>query len=328
MAIDILEANVSFSGSVKIYKNNGSYGGISNFETGGGGIRAMVSSISFTGNTVFEGNCATTNGGAIAALLKTTLSFSGNVTFSNNSANGKGGAIFLTDSSIISNANITFISNRAQNGGAMYFEDGANIILKQNGALSTSYNYAYEYGGGIYHSDAITPSQCELSYYQKLPPIFLPSCFIDVVIFLNNTSLLLASSNDSAGKDGSFLYGGLLDKCQVLVFNNTAAGNVALSVSLLYEILLNLNISSVESTHTSMTKPITSQPYVLCFCESIHEKNCSEVKSLETYRGRKFTVSLITLAQGNSISSTPLHESYKFSATARLNITVPSRELH
>lgn len=323
IAIDLLEANVSFSGNVKISKNFGSTGGIATFETGGGCIRAMVSYISFTGLTVFEDNHATTNGGAITLLLKTTLIFSGIVIFSNNNANQNGGAIFATDSKIISNGNITFTSNRAQNGGAMYFENGATMTLEQHSVLTTSYNYATKYGGAIYHSDAITPSQCKLQSGSILSSdsieqaaILLPSCFIDVVLLLNNTAdyFLIASINDSAGNDGNFLYGGLLDKCQILVLNNSIKGEVHVNVTLFYTILVNPNISSITSM--PINKPITSEPYELCFCETFHEYDCPEVKTVQTYRGTKFIVSLLALAQGRTISSTSVRA--KPSITARV----------
>ena len=223
IAIDLLEANISFTGNVKINKNSGRDGGIHTFDTGGGAIRAMVSHIYFRGTTVIENNLSTLHGGAVTLLMKSTISFSGNVLFRNNSAVIYGGAVFASDSTIIlNNVFINFTNNSAENGGALYFENGAIVTVQHNVSLTTSLNQAAKYGGAIYHSDAITPPQCEhISQEHTADDSLwtLPKCFIDFVLVGNSTPLILSSVNDSAECDGDFLYGGLLDKCQVLMYS-------------------------------------------------------------------------------------------------------------
>ena len=317
IAIHLLKSNASFSGNVNVSSNIGWDGGIRGINTGGGAIRAMVASIYFTGSTVFEDNFSALNGGAITLLLQSTISFSGVVLFRNNSAAINGGAIFATDSAIsLNNATINFTSNSAQkDGGALYFQDGATINIQAATKLTTNFNQAAKYGGAIYHSDAVTSTQCELTNQNQVEDnaLTLPKCFIDLIVVVGHIPLTLASINDSAGYDGNFLYGGLLDKCQVLVYHNTGHLNVSLFYT---QIILNPNVSMIESEHTGASRAIASEPYVLCFCESDSKYNCSEMRSVVTFRGRTFTASLLALSQGNTLSSTNLR--VKLSTTARL----------
>ena len=78
------------------------------------------------------------------------------------------------------------------------------------------------------------------------------------------------------------------------------------------EILINPNISTIKSKNIA----ITSQPYELCICESNVNYSCSKVTTIATYRGRTFTISVLALAQGNTISSANVRA--KLSKTAQL----------
>ena len=72
---------------------------------------------------------------------------------------------------------------------------------------------------------------------------------------------LIYSINDTAGYDGSFLYGGLLDKC-VEIMTQIANKNIFVVTQTL---LLKNSITSSEDTTSTI---ISSEAYVLCFCES------------------------------------------------------------
>ena len=315
IAIVLAGSNITFSGKVNINCNIGKTDSTAFLGTGGGGgILALASIVSFTGNVTLEDNSATTNGGAIMLTMKSTLLLSGVVLFRNNTANGNGGAIFATDSTIIASSTITFTSNKAQNGGAMHFQNGAKISLHRNSSLATFSNFAVERGGAIYHSDAIAPSQCNSTMEVAPTESALPGCFIDVTFYSNNIYLLLLSFNNSAGISGGFLYGGLLDKCLIVSFDYSIPGVTVIGTSLFYSaILANPNISSIQD------QTISSEPYLLCSCESVQDYNCSSgsVEGITTDRGRKFTVSLLTLAQANTLSSAQLRA--KLSPTARLS---------
>ncbi len=317
-AIFVADSNVTFSGDTRISENIGEIGG---------GIRAVKSSVFFMGTIVFETNNAiATDGGAIF-MFNTHLLLAGIVLFENNSAVENGGAISVTGtSSIILSGNVTFASNQAEIGGAMYFENGATVMVKLNTSLVTSHNYATKQGGAIYHTDSIISSQCKFTRSEDdeddnvdIDISGLPNCFLLLefqVLYNGSRAPWSISSNyDSAGVDGGFLYGGLLDKCQVFITYKEDS-IIAFGVETLYYMMLDYKILNVKSKDTAVSKPVTSEPYVLCFCESNQEFNCSDVKSIETYRGRKFTVRILALSQGDTVSSTPLRA--ELSPTARL----------
>ncbi len=303
----VLQSNLTFSGDLTIYKNVGS------------GIGATGPSIiSFTGNTVFEENWAGINGGgAIKMSLKTNLLFSGVTVFRNNTAEGNGGAIFASDSHSIIGNKSTFISNRAGNGGAMYFEYGATIALQQNTTLITSYNHASKYGGALYHKDAVRFTQCQFDYseWKRDDDVScLPSCFLILLqLDMDYAPYVISSCDDSAGTDGSFLYGGLTDRCQL-----TADDEFGYHPTVLYPILIRLKVLNITSKNTTTAKNITSEAYELCFCESSQEYNCTETRSIQTYRGKKFTLTLLALVQGNTIVTSPQPVRAKLSRTTRI----------
>ena len=68
--------------------------------------------------------------------------------------------------------------------------------------------------------------------------LFLPSCFLGLENFTFNKKLAtpysIKSYNDSAGLDGHFLYGGLMDRCKII---NTHEH--VIEMYLLYEVVAN-----------------------------------------------------------------------------------------
>ena len=149
--------------------------------------------------------------------INTKLLLNRSVLFKNNNC----GAIASTDKSHITVCDsVTFESNWGEMGGAMYLRD-SNIILQQHSSIVTLYNRATLYGDVIFHMDNINKYQCSFAvstYRGKL--IQLPECFLELEnlkFSQSNKSTLyeIHSCNDSAGIDGQFIYGGLMDKCHV-----------------------------------------------------------------------------------------------------------------
>ena len=315
-AVFVAKSNISFSGGTKMHRNVGELGG---------GIRAIDSSVFITGTAVFEENYASNDNGGAIFMFTAHLNLNGIVLFESNEAFENGGAISAGDLSSITLSNqVTFISNTARDkGGAMYFDNGATITLNKNTTLTTSHNHALTYGGAIYHSDSLTSTQCEFEISVNDLAIMekLPRCFFNFESESfrkgNPAPWAITSTNDSAGKDGGFLYGGLLDKCQASIYVKIR-NMIQIVVDVLYSILMTYDILEIKSNDTAIAQPISSAPYVLCFCESNQEYNCSKVMHIETYRGRKFTVSLLTLAQGDYITSTPVRA--ELGSTARIKV--------
>ena len=115
---------------------------------GGGGIIALSSTLTFTGNTTFLDNSASCSvaGGAIYTL-GSTVSFKGINNFINNSASGDGGAIFTYNTILQFSGTNNFIKNSAENGGALFIN---NTIVSLSGTNSFIINSARHGGGAIF----------------------------------------------------------------------------------------------------------------------------------------------------------------------------------
>ena len=281
--------NITFK-DIKVTKNTNS------------AICIHKSKIRFSGMSQIVGNSGAT-GGALYLSYGTVL-FGGTTSFENNSADASGGAIYALSTNMTFSDTMIFTANSAENGGAMFFKTLSFLTLEEHTKVSFSYNHASKYGGGIFHEDTITPSQCQ--YTTKSAYLELPKCFIQLNIPLSLGSIAtlhieLSSNLDTAGKDGSFMYGGLLDRCRLHEESNriNTYDNFGKIVSI--EVLKRRGVFRVTQQNTT-AEAISSEPYELCFCN--HDVvNCTEVLRKEVHRGETFTVPLIATTQGGSSST-------------------------
>jgi predicted outer membrane repeat protein len=174
-ALTISNSNITFTGTTCIFNHTG------------GAVIAEESSIVFENDTIFDSNNGR-DGGALNSLQGTVL-FLGHTRFQRNQADGNGGALYAVGTSIHFQNHVSFISNTARvNGGAIYLDTGATLTLKTfitswnnpsiaRSQLSTSHNFAHQYGGGIYHVDSPTTHQCSVIHsfevFKKMPYCFL-----------------------------------------------------------------------------------------------------------------------------------------------------------
>ena len=260
-------------------------------------ICSHASSLEFTSSaTLFCGNTANNgNGGAIciwSADEKVILSRNTKTHFMNNSADS-GGALYGFKTEIEFNEDITFLFNSAKRGGAMYLED-VTFTFSSGMNLNTSYNNALEYGGALYHVDAITHYQCQ----DRVLKLRLPYCFIQ----LSGTGkIAIYSYYNSAGKDGSFLYGGLLDRCRLKIL-------LTESFYIRDYSMLKQKIHIMQPNNTN--NAISSKPYKLLF------HNNSDQFEIRVHRGEEFNLSVYVIAQYESHVDTLI--TTKLSNTARL----------
>ena len=152
-AIVAINTNVIVSGNSKFAHNHCE----SSFCTGGGGITALRSSLTFTGNTTFSENNATFNGGgAIYASDNTIISFTGTNNFINNSAYD-GGAIYTSDTILSFNGTNYFINNSVYHGVGGAICTLTNAVLSFIGTNNFINNSAYNsLGGAIYTANNIS----------------------------------------------------------------------------------------------------------------------------------------------------------------------------
>ena len=291
-ALCFSESDVKFSGRhVEITNNTGKFGG---------GINSTRSSISFISNiTIIEHNRAY-SGGAIYSLYG-TISFKEHVEMAYNTAEENGGAIFLVGTAITIEYRVCFSYNSARKGGAIYFQNAASLTLVAHSVLNTSRNFATEFGGAIYSEDVAVPIQCnsEIHVDQVDDEIAsLPYCFIQLRIKIIGNRIPepinISSNYDSAGKDGSFLYGGMLDRCQMDIKELFEPKKIV-PYSLLKDKIFDIKTSQ----NNNESKSVTSKPYQLCFCE-----DCSRMRSIEVHRGQVWTLALKAIDQIKAPTST------------------------
>ena len=263
----------------------------------GGGIRASHSTIDIVGNTSLVGNSAT-YGGAVNTFHG-KISIQGPTPFINNTANKEGGALYAAGTKTKILNKVVFTYNLANgSGGALYFENRAslNISASKNLLLVSSYNYAHQYGGLMYHEDSASVSQCSYSDSGKKYEFGkLPECF-HITHTDNNKYPSIVSNNNSAGSKGSFLFGGLLNKCQIT--SDTHSGSSYVNSMQDFYINYEWFITGTE---------ISSKPYSLCLCSDIDIfMTCSTSRTLhkQVYRGQKFTVSLLAEGQVDITATT------------------------
>jgi predicted outer membrane repeat protein len=275
----------------------------------GGGIYSLNSSLSLS-YTRFVSNRAL-SGGAMY-LFHGTMLFSGATVFSTNSAERDGGALYAIGTNIHLHQTIEFTANSALNGGGVYLNIEATMTWSINTNYISSNNTALSYGGGIFHTDNPVPIQCR--YDKNIEYSELPYCFMlfnetEQSIFLQNNTTVV-SSYDSAGLSGHFLYGGQLDRCQLHHLSQQV-------IQSSYQFLKIIRILRTDTR--TQENIIASKPYYLCFCDGSSEgQSCIRSLDKVVYRGQSFTVSLLAIAQADSIVSTSVTAAV--SSTARLKL--------
>ena len=183
----------------------------------------------------------------------------------------------------------SFISNAAVRGGAMHLDHQSSMYIQPLACMLFENNKANEYGGAIYVVDITGNNTC--------PPVLdLPSrneCFVYMISDeMSETGRInLTFQGNIAGKRGSVLYGGMLNKC-----NN----------SYLEENVLHLFNSSIKDE--TKVAAISSNP-VLCFCTESgpHERKCDEEKRIDAFPGQKVNVSVIAIDQTDTPIQTAIH---------------------
>ena len=97
----------------------------------------------------------------------------------------------------------------------MFFKR-ASITLsyhKHGPVLITSFNSAREFGGVIYYRDNPTFLSVPTAL-EQFDHTTLSNCFLQFQKFLTVLDAIIVSRNDSAEREGNFMFGGLMDRCR------------------------------------------------------------------------------------------------------------------
>ena len=157
--------------------------------------------------------------------------------------------------------------------------------------------------------------------------MLLPKCFLRFINFnfsFTNISQYppqyqIISINDTAGVDGQFMYGGLMDKCSI-------EDEEKIDFKLLYNIVFEYKILHIQPfIESENLHAISSEAFTLCFCETNHVFNCTGSFNISTYRGSRFNVSVLALSQGNATTAPVILA--KVNNTARLKLNQYSKQI-
>ena len=311
----------SFQSTV-IYTRESSTHFSNNQARDGSAILAIESTIIIYGETTITNNniitIADRNGGGIS-LKQSRLEIKGKCNLVNNSA-VRGGGIHASSSTIAvyQPGILQVINNDAEFGGGMYLEVNSNLYVLKMDALNTTVNSSIEgllfsshesstnidssdifflnftgniakYGGALYVADVTNSGTC-------LPQ---NECFIQTLalhlttssVYINTVNILF--SENTATVQGSNLFGGLLDRCIPTPFAEVYRKQTKMYYSgasyLPY-------ISQMSQNHS-----ISSHPVRVCFCNTIHEPDCSyQLPTITVKKGETFNVSVVAVDQVNN----------------------------
>ena len=317
------DTKVNWSGRNYFNRNHAHYEG--------GAVYVRASKVNLSGADRFVSNSAAMRGGSISATC-TNLTFRGTTTIQK-STSQQGGAIYVMGSSIvfecatelkknsaqyggavlseISNVSFgkpcreyqgrdnthhpssRFINNTALWGGAVHLDHHSSVRFYPSASALFSHNKATEYGGAIFVVDTVGQNTCP-------PVMYLPSrneCFFHVISneISQTENINLTFEGNTAGKGGSVLYGGMLNKC-----NYSYSGEYTDTVDL-------FNRSITHGTHADETAAISSDP-MMCFCSEGGSPQCVfKVQNETPFPGQKVNVSIVALDQTYTPTQTDIH---------------------
>lgn len=294
----------------------------------GGAIAATDSEIYLNDEVNITNNEAYKSGGGLYLSQSEVHALRESVvTISNNKANTRGGAIHSISSSLqctvtgsdysyqdeirrelYEGALMTIKGNTALQGGALFMEANSRVTLLKDylfytllnvSALSFVENMA-KYGGAIYVDDQSNSGSCASNPFDVNAQ--QSECFIHVIatqaILTANTNYILTNirfNSNNATVSGSTIFGGLLDRCSVSVFNEVDRTlDLTDNQFLSYEgdglqYLFDISIGNSNES-------ISSDAVQLCPCFN-GQQNCSQKvhRNIFVRRGETFTLSMMAV---------------------------------
>ena len=324
-----------------------------------GGIDAFMSRLNFSGHNYFINNTSSGFGGGLSltftnASVQGTLNFSINsgrqggavygissridfdqyadVTFESNIATIQGGAIYSVDSIWNIKGTHKLYKNSATVGGAMSLSGDTKLALNKYTEITYRENHADTNGGAIFFADAISINQCRVDERNSVAFCFKPNstaiqlcrrlsdCFIelraDVPFDASTSNISIAFVNNFAGKSGTAIFGGSIDNCRLYLgggLHDDCGNKIGREYSenplqIMFEI----------STIDNLTSAVSSEPYRVCFCDN-GVPNCELNVTIDTVRGKQFTLSAVTVGQGNYTVPSSVKADFNGNTSAQLS---------
>ena len=267
----------------------------------GGGILAISSRIVISGQLSATKNYVSDTGGGVYVYHSVIIIVHGETTLTNNRASYKGGGIHLVSSSLIlvtrnkEQSYISFHSNSAKYGGGVCLEESSKLYTTTDKDVIKFTNNKADFGGAIYVSDDTNNGTCTSSE-DTLRTTAESDCFFQSIRYnayggnsrtSNVIKTHISFSGNTANTSGAILYGGLLDRCTVNVFDRKA--------------YLKIMYSSQPNFTEGILNFTSSDAVRICFCErSDAEVDCNyQPKPVHVVKGRNFTLSIAAVDHVN-----------------------------
>ena len=238
-------SSVTLSGYNRLVNNSAHYGG---------GMHLTNSSLTSMGTTVFQRNSAATSGGGVHGTMA-IITINGHTTFDRNSATLNGGGLSIS-------------------GNSMCF-----LTVKE--MLYFNGNHAGQYGGAVFIADdpfVYCSTAADWNFWGQ--------CFFQFPEWDENSAdICCTTANNTAGKAGRVLYGGMIDVCRLTPITHRP-GHV-------FDEIFDV------TEHSSKNSVIASDPKHICPCP-YDQPDCS-IHSINTtvYPGETFLVPVVAIGQRN-----------------------------
>lgn len=285
-------STVTLQGKVKFSQNQA---------INGGGILAISSRIVITKQMLATKNYVSDTGGGIYIYHSVIIIIRGSITMADNRAFNKGGGIHLVSSSLVlvtrnkEQSTINFRSNLAKIGGGVCLEESSKLYTTTDEVVIKFTNNMAEFGGAIYVSDDTNNGTCTSSE-NTLSTTSESDCFFQSIRYNayggnSRTSNIIKThilfSGNTANTSGAILYGGLLDRCTVNVFDRKA--------------YMKIMYSSQPNFTEGILNYTSSDAVRICFCERIEaEVDCNyQPQSIKVIKGRNFTLNIAAVDHVN-----------------------------
>ena len=186
--------------------------------------------------------------------------------------------VFLEDDNI-------FYNNSGVRGGGIFLLY-SYLFPRMNTKISFVHNRASEVGGAVYIKE-------ELSPYGNYPCPIRPD--IPPGMPYNETGIMFEFNNNTAKDTGASIYGGYLDTCNTESYKdlNRPVSSDPLSKSSELNSLLHF------TNNRSEVSEISSDPVGVCFCDGSLQNCTQKLRSIKTFPGAQFNVTVLTVGQRN-----------------------------
>ena len=254
-------------------------------------------SFSFT-NCIFKYNkldFETKEGGIVTFILTNSI-----VIEDSNFTSNEGTAIFLQNSNVQFRGSIVFANNSALHGGALSFCQSSKMYLPMgNIHIDFVNNSATSTGGAINVREQCT---------ERIPPCFFQPGYQKNVNF-SELNATLQFINNVAKLAGDAVYGGQIDRCYMVTYNNDFIFKMHHSQKT-FDKIFNL----IDQSNLTWST-ISSSPFGACFCNAaksldfIDTLNCSNMTYLKPVIPGQ-TISIAVAAVGQRNGTVPMSPVY------------------